>query len=69
VNGKNSNIIKESQIALKTDQKKLRAVLQLRKRKSSTTLHQMASQRPRLQSPLSGPNDDHLGESDIVLRI
>jgi ribosomal protein L30/L7E len=62
VNGKNSNVNKESQVALTIDERKLLAVLQLRKRKSSTTLNDTIAQRPRIQSPL--PSSDNYDDLD-----
>jgi hypothetical protein len=47
-------VAKESQAALMTNQGELRAELQLRKRKLSTTLSNITAQRPRIQNSLLG---------------
>jgi hypothetical protein len=70
VYGKNKNANKESQAPLMTDQGHLRAALQLRKQKSSTSLHQTIHQRPKLQSSRSGSVDyKNLREGDTSAEI
>jgi hypothetical protein len=60
----------ESQVALTVDYRYLRAVLELRKRKSSTTFHKSAAQRPRLQhSSLDSDSEEDLGTAAIFTYI